>query len=68
MIPEFKIFNRKTGKHAESLINDLKLAKFSTTQEPYEELEIRVRATNRNEIYPGFDGTTGSSGNLLEET
>ena len=45
-----------------------KLAKFSTTQEPYEELEIRSKSNNRNEHIQGFDLKYWPSGNPLEET
>lgn len=45
-----------------------KLAKFSTTQEPYEELEIRSKSNNRNEHIQGFDLKYWHSGNPLEET
>ena len=50
MISEFKIFNRKTGKHAESWINGLETGKIlHHSKEPYEELEIRSKSNKRNE-------------------
>ena len=69
MISECKIFNRKTGKQAESWINGLEIGKIlHHSKEPYEELEIRSKSNKRNEHIQGVNLIYWHSGNLLEET